>query len=125
MCVEVDSLQERMLSECSLAREMVKIFEALHENRLTLIKINEVIPLTIYPLRPPLPPPTSTRLLRQDKASKLHFIRPYHTLLLVEEDAEELISQLPKDGYEKMIKLLQHVTYLQRYPSPFSTCKVS
>src|ERR1044072_1772941 len=105
----LDELMEITLEKSSLARTIGKVYDAISTDNIAHILINDYIDLSLQ--IPPLAP--TINLSNNDMIGHeyAHYpvIAPYHTLLLLE-DAEEILKNMPLDANPTLVQLVQILT---------------
>ncbi|PKK73410.1 UPF0171-domain-containing protein [Rhizophagus irregularis] len=109
----LDELMEITLEKSSLARTIRKVYDAISNDCVAHILINDYIDLSLQ--IPPLVPTINTHdndIIGHEYA---HYpvIAPYHTLLLLE-DPEEILKNMPLDANPTLVQLVQILTPTQR-----------
>jgi hypothetical protein len=108
---------ESILYQSSLARDLATIYDALTNNKIAHIIINNSVDLSLQ-IPPSLPSPddngeiilTDEQMLNNDDSFPT--LRPYHALLLLE-DPEEILKSFPRDPSPTLVELIQVVTPMQ------------
>ncbi|ORY25303.1 UPF0171-domain-containing protein [Neocallimastix californiae] len=112
-----NQLMESILYQSSLARDLATIYDALTNNKIAHIIINNSVDLSLQ-IPPSLPSPddngeiilTDEQMLNNDDSFPT--LRPYHALLLLE-DPEEILKSFPRDPSPTLVELIQVVTPMQ------------
>jgi hypothetical protein len=110
----LDELMEITLEKSSLARTIRKVYDAISSDCVAHILINDYIDLSLQ--IPPLVPTINTHDNDMNGHEYAHYpvIAPYHTLLLLE-DPEEILKNMPLDANPTLVQLVQILTPTQRY----------
>ncbi|RIA89323.1 nitrogen permease regulator of amino acid transport activity 3-domain-containing protein [Glomus cerebriforme] len=109
----LDELMEITLEKSSLARTIRKVYDAISNDCVAHILINDYIDLSLQ--IPPLVPTInfSDNDMIGHEYSHYPVIAPYHTLLLLE-DPEEILKNMPLDANPTLVQLVQILTPTQR-----------
>ena len=102
------------LKKSSLAQTIRKVFDAISTDNIAHILVNHYIDLSLQipPLVPNINPPNSD--IAGHEYAHYPVIAPYHTLLLLE-DPEEILKNMPLDANPTLVQLVQILTPTQRY----------
>jgi len=105
---------ENILEKSSLARVIRKVYESISTDSIAHILINDYIDLSLQ--IPSLVPTTNHSGNDITRYEYAHYpvIAPYHTLLLLE-DAEVILKNMPLDANPTLVQLVQILTPTQRY----------
>ncbi|KAL1914294.1 uncharacterized protein VTP21DRAFT_9032 [Calcarisporiella thermophila] len=118
----VENLMEKILDVSALARNIAHIYSALDTNSIAHVVFNDY--LDLYMQIPTIGPLNSNPYALGDNEDAMDYlykgyeyqdypaICPYHTLLLLE-DAEEILKNLPLDASPTLAKLIQNLTPTQ------------
>ncbi|CAJ0862173.1 2899_t:CDS:2 [Entrophospora sp. SA101] len=110
-----DDLMNIILQKSSLAKTIKQVYDAISTDSIAHVLVNDYIDLSLQ--IPPLVPTTfinsSDNDLHGYEYAHYPVIAPYHTLLLLE-DAEELLKNMPLDANPTLVNLVQILTPTQR-----------
>lgn len=111
----MDELMELILERSTLANTIRQVYDSISTDSIAHVLINDYIDLSLQ--IPPLSPTmffTPDNDMAGNEYAHYPVIAPYHTLLLLE-DPEEILKNMPLDANPTLVQLVQILTPTQRY----------